>query len=344
MTRQSIGNRLPESNDKVTILPPQEINNSSTFYPPVDLTENEFKPSRLEKLCFNDIAIDTTRNIDLLNVEEEKEKFILIQDWNFSYNSICASSSKSSTSENVISRLSQNTDKAPNTIVLIHEYDEIKIDESERNLMNSKTSFHISRNNKGTPKEVVDEYIIDVVDRSSENSTTQHRNTSFTTIMSKSDGMDKTSQMSKVLTTNECGLKLLIVDDSKLNRKMLRRLLEAQGHVCEEADDGQIAVNMVNVKLHQQSIDREIGFIYDAILMDFVMPIMNGPTATMEIRKLGYKNPIIGVTGNALEKDKEIFMTAGASHVFIKPLDASLITKALQGKQFKKYIFQNLLR
>ena len=71
---------------------------------------------------------------------------------------------------------------------------------------------------------------------------------------------------------------------------------------------------------------------YDAILMDFVMPVMKGPTATTEIRKLGYKGPIMGVTGNESESDREVFMTAGASHVFTKPPDVSLITKALQGE------------
>ena len=44
-------------------------------------------------------------------------------------------------------------------------------------------------------------------------------------------------------------MKLLIVDDSSLNRKMLRRLLEAQGHVCEEAFDGLIAVDMIKKKI-----------------------------------------------------------------------------------------------
>ena len=54
--------------------------------------------------------------------------------------------------------------------------------------------------------------------------------------------------------------------------------------------------------------------------MYFVMPTMNGPDATKAIRQLGYTGPIIGVTGNALPEDREIFMSAGATDVIVKPL------------------------
>ncbi len=158
-------------------------------------------------------------------------------------------------------------------------------------------------------------------------------------------------------------LKLLVVDDSGLNRKMMRRLLEAQGYNCEEAADGQIAVDMVkstmtdthstepnNDKRGGDSDNNDRASLltthiatfdhYDAILMDFIMPVMNGPTATSEIRKLGYTGPIIGVTGNALDADKELFIAAGASHVFTKPLDVSFITKALQGTCSRLRMYQ----
>lgn len=46
---------------------------------------------------------------------------------------------------------------------------------------------------------------------------------------------------------------------------------------------------------------------YDAILMDFVMPRMDGPSAAKAIRHLGYAGPIIGVTGNALQSDVDWF-------------------------------------
>ncbi len=141
-----------------------------------------------------------------------------------------------------------------------------------------------------------------------------------------------TQQMPRTLQTS---LQLLIVDDSAMNRKMLRRLMEVQGHCCEEAADGQIAVDMVIQKSNQMESFNgtkiDCNFFYDAILMDSVMPNMNGPTATTEIRKLGYTGPIIGVTGNALAEDQQAFIEMGASKVFTKPINVALITDAFKG-------------
>ena len=67
---------------------------------------------------------------------------------------------------------------------------------------------------------------------------------------------------------------ILVVDDSPLNRKMLMRILRAAGHTCEEAGNGREGVDMVQRRVDNRATP------YDVILMDFVMPVMNGPTAT----------------------------------------------------------------
>ena len=71
---------------------------------------------------------------------------------------------------------------------------------------------------------------------------------------------------------------LLIVDDSALNRKMLLKIFRTAGHVCDEAVDGLHAIGKVKEKM---ITDEKF---YSVILMDFVMPIMDGPTATKAIR------------------------------------------------------------
>jgi CheY-like chemotaxis protein len=106
---------------------------------------------------------------------------------------------------------------------------------------------------------------------------------------------------------------LLVVDDSHLNRKMLIKVLEAKGYACEEAEDGQLALAKVKLRLDEGRGE------YAAILMDFMMPNMDGPTATRELRKLGYRGPIIGVTGNALQSDVDHFTSNGATAVLTKP-------------------------
>ena len=60
---------------------------------------------------------------------------------------------------------------------------------------------------------------------------------------------------------------------------------------------------------------------YDAILMDYQMPNMDGPTAIRAIRSLGYKGVVIGVTGNVMALDQQEMMAAGANDVLPKPFD-----------------------
>ena len=110
----------------------------------------------------------------------------------------------------------------------------------------------------------------------------------------------------------------LVVDDSGLNRKMLCRLFRSQGYLCDEADDGLKAVQKVRDKMVSgEGLKEE----YDVILMDFVMPNMDGPTATQEIRDLGYRGRIFGLTGNALESDVTYFKQKGADEVLAKPFN-----------------------
>ena len=122
-------------------------------------------------------------------------------------------------------------------------------------------------------------------------------------------------------TVSDChSYELLVVDDSRLNRKMLCKILRGAGHTCDEAEDGLLAV--MKVKERMGEIDKSKS-TYDAILMDYVMPNMDGPTATKEICALGYQGPIFGVTGNALDSDMEYFISCGALKIFTKPLDLS---------------------
>lgn len=75
---------------------------------------------------------------------------------------------------------------------------------------------------------------------------------------------------------------------------------------------------------------------YDIILMDYQMPVMDGPTAIAEIRKLGYNGIILGLTGNALLSDREAMMKAGADGVLLKPLDMDLFRETLKELSSKK--------
>ena len=107
-------------------------------------------------------------------------------------------------------------------------------------------------------------------------------------------------------------LHVLVVDDSLTNRKLCQRLLERSGHTTEGASNGQEAVEMVRKSM-------ETGKYYDSILLDYEMPIMNGPDACKLIRKMGSSSYIAGVTGNVMSEDVDHFRKCGANWVIPKP-------------------------
>jgi signal transduction histidine kinase len=147
--------------------------------------------------------------------------------------------------------------------------------------------------------------------------------------------------------------RVLLVDDVASNLKMAARILQRSGVVeCAKAEDGQIAVDAyvaaralaqqeADLALRQQRAEeggeqgndvsaQEPVEPFDAILMDFEMPVMNGPSATAKLRALGCTAPIIGITGNVLPADVEFFLQSGANAVLPKPLRLPDLYDALQ--------------
>ncbi|OAN50552.1 response regulator [Magnetospirillum moscoviense] len=106
------------------------------------------------------------------------------------------------------------------------------------------------------------------------------------------------------------GVKVLLVEDNDLNQEVAGEILRDAGLVVDIADNGQIAVDMVKAGS------------YDLILMDMQMPVMDGVTATREIRKLGLDRlPIIAMTANAMQVDKDRCLEAGMNDHIAKPID-----------------------
>ena len=121
---------------------------------------------------------------------------------------------------------------------------------------------------------------------------------------------------------NTSSLNVLVVDDVSLNRKMLCRSISSNFNHIAQARDGEEAIRYaMNGGYRRPHI----------ILMDYVMPNMDGPTATKELRALGYKGMIIGVTGNALPADVDIFLSAGATCVLTKPFRPEELYAAIAG-------------
>jgi len=119
------------------------------------------------------------------------------------------------------------------------------------------------------------------------------------------------------------GKKMLIVEDIEINREILVSLLEHSGFVIDSAGNGKEALDMVE----------SAGSMYDIILMDVQMPVMDGLEATRRIRNLysceKEELPIIAMTANAFKEDIKECLEAGMNDHVSKPLDANRVFEVL---------------
>ncbi|WP_158289961.1 PAS domain-containing hybrid sensor histidine kinase/response regulator [Ramlibacter sp. WS9] len=115
------------------------------------------------------------------------------------------------------------------------------------------------------------------------------------------------------------GARILLVEDNDINQQVARELLEDCGLVVDVADNGQVALDMVQ------------NAAYDLVFMDMQMPVMDGITSTREIRKLpGFAGlPIVAMTANAMEQDRRRCMDAGMNDFLVKPIDPNELTSIL---------------
>lgn len=124
------------------------------------------------------------------------------------------------------------------------------------------------------------------------------------------------------------GKRVLIVDDIPENAEIVADLLELEGVESDQAENGQVGLEMFSAS--------PVGY-YDAVLMDLMMPVMDGHTAAREIRQLERADaatvPIIALSANAFEADIRRSLDAGMNAHLAKPADAELLYTTL-----RKYI------
>ncbi len=139
---------------------------------------------------------------------------------------------------------------------------------------------------------------------------------------------DQASPLEPLLGSDFSGRRVLLVEDNELNREIAREILEMAGLTVEEAENGQIAVDLFSAS--------EAGY-YSLILMDIQMPVMNGYDAAAAIRALkrpdALRIPILAMTANAFVEDIQAAKAAGMNEHLAKPIDFDAL-----GAVLKKYL------
>ncbi len=144
----------------------------------------------------------------------------------------------------------------------------------------------------------------------------------FSTILCETEAQDAEQE-------NICGdyrgKRILLVEDNEFNSQIAHFILEDMGFEVEDAEDGSVAVDKL--------LDAEDGY-YDLILMDILMPNMDGYEATKAIREQQRTKiaglPIIAMTANVFQEDRDKCMAAGMNGYVAKPLDAAILAEEMK--------------
>ena len=135
---------------------------------------------------------------------------------------------------------------------------------------------------------------------------------------------DKREEQNDISENSIKGLHILLAEDNELNMEIAEFMLQNEGAEVTKAWNGQEAV-----ELFRKSKPGE----FDVIIMDIMMPVMNGYEATRRIRTLDRKDarviPIIAMTANAFTEDRVKAKEAGMDEHISKPVDVKLLLKVI---------------
>ena len=143
-------------------------------------------------------------------------------------------------------------------------------------------------------------------------------------VMKIQNGGREQQESRKAETDSMEGLNFLAAEDNEINAEILKEVLSIENATCEIVENGQLAVERFAASAEGE---------FDAILMDVQMPVMNGYDATKLIRKIERKDladiPILAMTANAFEEDKQEAARAGMNGHIAKPIDIKNLLNTL---------------
>lgn len=119
------------------------------------------------------------------------------------------------------------------------------------------------------------------------------------------------------------GCRILLAEDGADNRQLITYILTKAGAVVQTEVNGKLAVDTAMKEFKKETP-------YDIILMDMQMPVMDGYQAAKRLRQQDYERPIIALTANAMEGDRQKCIDAGCNHYLVKPIDRTKLIQTVR--------------
>jgi CheY-like chemotaxis protein len=120
--------------------------------------------------------------------------------------------------------------------------------------------------------------------------------------------------------------KILVVEDNKINQIVTKKILESNNFKCTILEDGYAALNVLETE------------VFDVILMDINMPIINGFDTTQLIRKKGITTPVIALTAFDKQEITEQALSCGMNDIIIKPFEPAKLFQVINNSVNKKNV------
>lgn len=163
--------------------------------------------------------------------------------------------------------------------------------------------------------------IIDLMEGEISLESKEGKGTTFKVLIPLSQSNEKPLSVNKANLVLPSGKRILVVEDNSTNLIIIKRILEKLGQEVLTAYNGKEGVDLF--KEHHKKID--------LILMDMQMPVLDGISATKEIRNLSFGKdiPVIALTANAFDSDRDNCLSAGMSDFLTKPIQRRVLIEVL---------------